>query len=188
MYQATYEPKARVSKKVRKRRVEDPIGWLIRPASFVRMAEVEKLQRAFKKVINFFFTDFVRGEQFLQVEVREAAVGHTGRQKRAQVAGVNRAHAADFLENDAMQGICKDAGIQQLADLQTRSALDQHGAEKTQGVSLQVNCGIFFFSKHLHALNYTVPGLISRQGEDGSRKNWNLRASPARRSRAVYNR
>src|SRR6267143_1425346 len=188
MYQAIYEPKARISKKVRNRSVEDSIGWLIRPASFVRMAEIEKLQRAFKKVIDFFFGDFVGSEQFLQVEVREAAVGHAGRQKRAEVAGVHRSHAADFLENDAVQWICEDAGIQQLADLQARSALDQHGAEKTQGISLQVNCGVFFFFKHSQALNYTVLSPISLQGEGVSSKTWNLRASPTRRSRAVYNR
>ena len=127
------------------------------------MAEIEKLQRAFKKVIDFFFGDFVRGEQFLQVEIWEAAVGHAGGQKRAEVAGVNRAHATDFLENDAMQRVCKDTGIKQLADLQAGTALDQHRAEKTQGIPLQVNCGVFFFSKHSQSLNYTVPGPISLQ-------------------------
>jgi len=148
MYQPTRALNASASKRFKNRRVQDSIGWLIRPASFVRMAEIEKLQSAFKKVIDFFFADFVWGEQLLQVEVREAAVSHAGGQKRAQLAGVNRSHAADFLENDPMQRIFKDTGIKQLADLQTRPALDQHRAEKTQRISLQVNCSVFFFPKH----------------------------------------
>src|SRR5216684_5571119 len=124
MYQATKDPKVKVSKRVRKRSVEDSIGWLIRTAPFVRMAEVEKLQRAFKETVDFSCGYFVRSEEFLQVEVREAAVGHAGRQERPEVTGVHRAHGADFLENDAVQRICKDAGIEQLADLQARAALD----------------------------------------------------------------
>src|SRR5207249_2606321 len=43
------------------------------------MAEIEKLQRTLKKLIDLFFAHFVWGEQFLQVEVRKPAVGYARR-------------------------------------------------------------------------------------------------------------
>src|SRR5216683_1440749 len=117
MYQATKALKASASKRFNSRRVEDFIGWLVRPAFFIRVAEVEQL---------------------LQVEVREPAVGHAGGQKFAQAARVHRSHVADFLEDYPVQRVVKDTGIKQLANLNARPALDQHRTKKAQGVFLEL--------------------------------------------------
>src|SRR5216683_465583 len=85
-------------------------------------------------MIDFFFTHFVRREQLSQIEIREAAAGHAGWQKFAQAAGVNRSHVANLFENHPVYGIIKHAGIQQLADLRARPALDQHRAKKAQSI------------------------------------------------------
>src|SRR5712691_12391691 len=115
MYQATKAVKASGSTRFRNRRVDGFIEWLVRSTFNVRVAEVEQLQGTLEKMIDFFFAHFVRSEQLLQVEVREAAVGHPGWQEFAQAAGVYRAHLANFLENHPVQGIVKDARIEQLA-------------------------------------------------------------------------
>jgi hypothetical protein len=47
----------------------------------VRMALVEKHQGALEKLINLFFTDLVRREEIVKIEVRESAMGHALRQK-----------------------------------------------------------------------------------------------------------
>lgn len=60
----------------RRRSRRKPGRLLIRPIFRVRMAEIEKLQRAFKQVIDFFLAYLMRGQKFVQVEVRETAVGH----------------------------------------------------------------------------------------------------------------
>src|SRR5438046_2582922 len=106
--------------------------------SFVVMTKIEKLQRTLKKLIDLFFADFARGEQFVQIEVWESAIRHSGRQKFPQAAGFNRSQVANFLEHRALQGVPKDTGIKQLAELNARPALDQHRAKKAQSVSLQL--------------------------------------------------
>ena len=41
------------------------------------MTEIEKLQHAFKKLIDLFLADLVRREEFFQVEVWESAIGYS---------------------------------------------------------------------------------------------------------------
>jgi hypothetical protein len=53
---------------------------------FVGMAQVEQLQSALEELIDFIFADFVRREQGVKIEIREAAIGHASRQKCAQTA------------------------------------------------------------------------------------------------------
>src|SRR6266849_6285422 len=149
MYQATKALKASASKRFNSRRVEDLIGWLVRPAFFIRVAEVEQLQGALKKLIDLFFAHFVRGEQLLQVEVREAAVGHASGQKFAQAAGIHRSHIANLLENNPVQRVVKDSGIKQFADLCACPALDQHRTEKAQRVFLELESGICVTNAHI---------------------------------------
>src|SRR5258706_391034 len=138
MYQATKPLKTRTSARFNHRSIEGFIGWLVRPAFYVRVAEVEQSQRTFKEIIDFFFIHFVRGEQLSQIEIRETAVGHAGWQKFAQSPRVNRSHVANLFENHPVHGIIKHAGIQQLADLRARPALDQHRAKKAQRIFLEM--------------------------------------------------
>src|SRR6266480_3986676 len=134
------------------------MAMLIHGTSIVGMTEIEKLQRALKKLIDLFFADFARGEQFVQVEHR------------------------------ALQGVPKDTGIKQLAELNARPALDQHRAKKPKSVSLQLKSVGCFFSMHPKALGYEFPGPLSCKGERGDRKNWNCCAGPAHQSWATRDR
>ncbi|PYU66974.1 MAG: hypothetical protein DMG49_20310 [Acidobacteria bacterium] len=102
------------------------------------MAEIKKLQGTLKQLIDFFLADLVRSEELVQVEVRESAIGYTRGQECPQAAGINGSHFADFLENNALQLVFKNIRIKQLADLNASSALDQHRAEKAQGVFLEL--------------------------------------------------
>jgi len=134
---------------------------LIHGTSFVGMTEIEKLQRALKKLIDLFFADFAWGQQFVQIEVRESAIRYPGRQEFPQASGFNGSQVTDFLEHRALQGVPKDTGIKQLAELNARPALDQHRAKKAQGVSLQLKSAGCLFSMHSRALGYEFPGPIS---------------------------
>ena len=164
------------------------MAMLIHGTSFVGMTEIEKLQRALKKLTDLFFADFARGEQFVQVEVRESAICHSRRQEFPQAAGFNGSQIADFLEHRALQGVPKDTGIKQLAELNARPALDQHRAKKPKSVSLQLKSVGCFFSMHSKALDYEFPGPLSHKNERGNRKNWNSYADPAHQSWAIHHR
>src|SRR5712691_6699992 len=142
MYQATKPLKTRTSARFSHRSMKGFIGWLVRPAFYVRVAEVEQLQRAFKQMIDFFFTHVVRREQLSQIEIWETAVGHAGWQKFAQAAGVNQSHVANLFENRLVHGVFKHGGIQELTDLRARPALDQHRAKKAQRIFLKLESGI----------------------------------------------
>jgi hypothetical protein len=120
--------------------------------SFVWLAEVEKLQRALKEMVDFLFTHFAWSEQLLQVEVREAAVGDTGWQEFPQAAGIDGSQLADFFEDHALQRVFKHTGIEQLANLHARPALDQHRAEKAQRVFLQLKSAFHFFPRPSQAI------------------------------------
>src|SRR6266700_6556501 len=101
------------------------------------MAQIEQLQRALKELINFFFTDFVRGKEGLQIEIGKSAIRNARRQQLPQTARINGAKFANFLENHAAQRILKHAWIEQPANLAARSAFDQHRAQETQRVFFQ---------------------------------------------------
>jgi len=55
-----------------------------------------------------------------------------------QAAGTDGSEVSDFFEDHALQRIFEDAWIEQIAYLNARPALDQHGAEKTQRVFVPV--------------------------------------------------
>src|SRR6266404_9336429 len=188
MYHPTYAENAKASIRFKERRVAVVMAMLIHGTSFVGMTEIEKLQRARKKLIDLFFADFARGEQFVQIEVRESAIRHPGRQKFPQAAGFNGSQVANFLEHRALQGVPKDARIKQLAELNARPALDQHRAKKPQSVSLQLKSAGGFFSIHSRTLGCEFPGPISCQDERVNRINWNCYAGPAHQSWATHNR
>src|SRR6266404_671450 len=98
MYHPTYAENAKASIRFKERRVAVVMTMLIHGTSFVGMTEIEKLQRTLKKLIDLFFADFARGEQFVQIEVSEPTIRHPGRQKFPQVAGFNRSQVAVFEE------------------------------------------------------------------------------------------
>src|SRR5437879_8737272 len=103
-------------------------------------------------MIDFFFIHFVRREQLSQVEIREAPAGHAGWQKFPQAAGVNRSHVSNLFEDHAVHGVVKHAGMQQLADLRARPALDQYRAKKAQSIFLKLESGIRITNTHVAAL------------------------------------
>src|SRR6266849_668468 len=142
MYQATKALKASASKRFNSRRVEDFIGWLIRRAFFFRVAEIEELQRNLKKLIDLFSTGFARGQHCVEIEVRKSSIGHARRKKFAQAAGIDGSQRADFFEDHTLQRLFKDTGIEQLANLGARPALDQHRAKKAQRVFLKLESGV----------------------------------------------
>ena len=114
-----------------------------------RMTEIEKLKRALEKVIDLFFTDFIGGEQASEIEIWKAPAANPGGQELTQAARINGPQVAYFLENNTMQGIIEDAWVKQFADLRTRAALDQNGAEKAQRVLLKLKPSVFLVHSHL---------------------------------------
>src|SRR6266852_8813535 len=117
MYQATKALKASASKRFNSRKVEDFIGWLIRRTFFFRVAEIQKLQRTLKELIDLFSTGFARGQHCVEIEVRESSIGHARRKKFAQAARIDGSQRADFSEAQPLQRLFKDTGIEQLANL-----------------------------------------------------------------------
>ena len=148
IYQATRAQNASASIRPQVRTARVVIAPLIDKTFLVWMTEIEKLQDAFKQLIDFFLADLVRSEELLEVEVWESAIGYPRGQQRAQAAGINRAQLANFLENRALQRIIKDSGIEQLANLNACPALDQNRAEKTQRVFLKLKCGLRIVKRH----------------------------------------
>ena len=137
------------------------------------MAAIEKVQCTLKELRDLFFADFARGQQFVQIEVRKSAIRYPGRKEFAQAAGFNGSQIANFLEHRALQGVPKNTGVKQLAELNARPALDQHRAKKAQSVSLQLKSASCLFSMHSKVLVYEFPRPISRQDERVNRINWN---------------
>src|SRR5260370_25958604 len=134
------------------------------------MAESEKLQRALKKLIDLLFADFVGGEQFFQVEVRKSTIHYARRQQLPQPPGIDGSEFPDFFEDHALQWIFEDGRIEQFAYLDARPALDQHRAEKAQGVSLHFKSRVRFFSIHSKALTWAFPVPIPLHNGGGNQK------------------
>jgi hypothetical protein len=101
------------------------------------MAQIEKLQGAFKKLVDFFLADIVGGEESVQVEVGKAASGDASGKKLAQASGIDGAELADLLEEHAAEGILKNAGIEQPADFAARSRLNQNRTQEAEGICLE---------------------------------------------------
>ena len=98
------------------------------------MAQIEQLQRAFKKLVYFFLADVVGSEEGVEVEVGKPPRGDASGKKLAQAAGIDRAELADLLEDDAAQGILKNAGIEQPADFASRPPLNQDRTQEAEGI------------------------------------------------------
>src|SRR5437667_146151 len=118
MNQPAKAAKARASMRGKSGEVFCVIARLVPDIFFARMAQIEKLQGAFKKLVDFFFADFLGGQEGVEVEVGKTASGDAGGKKLAQAAGIDRAQLANLLEDDAAQRILKNSGIKQPADFQ----------------------------------------------------------------------
>jgi len=62
------------------------IARLVREFLFAGMAHIEKLEGAFKELIDLLLGDFVRSEEGLEIEVGESAISDAGGEKLAQSA------------------------------------------------------------------------------------------------------
>jgi hypothetical protein len=51
---------------------------------------------------------------------------------------------ADLLEQNSVQGIVKDAGLEQPANFQARAGLEQHGTKKAKRVALEFESAVGF--------------------------------------------
>jgi hypothetical protein len=133
------------------------MGWLVRESFFVGMAQVEQLQSALEELIDFRFADFVRREQGVKIEIGKAAIGHAGRQQFAQAARLDGTERANFLENHTAERVLKNTGIKQFADFGPRSTLNQHGAEKTQGIPFEERPLVYFWYGHTSPFCHGLP-------------------------------
>src|SRR5690242_5440065 len=124
------------------------------------MAQIEQLQRALKKLIDFFFTDFLRGEEGLQIKIGKAAIRDPRRQQLPQTPRINGAQFANFLENHAAQRVLKHAGIEPPANFPARSALDQHRTQEAQRVSFE-QCSTFRLNGHENYTYFTLSGFTA---------------------------
>src|SRR5690349_23821964 len=119
------------------------------------MAQIEQLQRALKELVDFFFSDFLRGEEGLQVKIGKAAIRNSRRQQLPQTPRINGAQFANFLENHAAQRVLKHAGIEQPANLPARPTLDQDRTQEAQRVSFK-QCSTFKLNSHKNQFYFTV--------------------------------
>ena len=101
------------------------------------MAQIEKLQGAFKKLVDFFIADFLGGQEGVEVEVGKTASSDASGKKLAQAAGIDGAQLANLLEDDAAQRILENAGIKQAADFAARSRLNQNRTQEAEGISFK---------------------------------------------------
>ena len=137
MNQATKAVKAKASMSGKRRDAFRVIARLVREPLFAWVAQIEKPKGAFKELVDFFFVDFMGGEESVEVEVGKAASGDASGKKLAQAAGIDGAELADLLEDDAAQGILKNAGIEQPTDFAARSRLNQNRTQKAEGICLE---------------------------------------------------
>ena len=101
------------------------------------MAQIEKLQGAFKKLVDFLFAGFLDAEESVEVEVGKTACSDASGKKLAQATGLDRAKPADLLEDDSPQGILKDARIEQPADFAARAPLNQDRAQEAECIPFE---------------------------------------------------
>jgi hypothetical protein len=114
----------------------------------VRVALVEKLERALKQFVYVLFAGFVWCEKLVEIKVWESAVCDTGRKKLPQTSRFNRSEVSNFLEHHALQRILKYSWIEQMTDLQSSPALDQYRAKEPQRISLQLGALVWAVTMH----------------------------------------
>ena len=124
----------------------------IRELLFVWMAAIEKLQRALEPLRYIFLGGQVGRKKFMKIEDGEAPVGDPPGEKLSKLAGFHAAQSTDLLEDDTLQRILKNCGIEQAANLKARATLEQNGAEQAQCVSLQV--GFILQLREMHGFTH----------------------------------
>src|SRR5438046_9295599 len=103
MNQPAKAAKARASMRGKSGEVFCVIARLVPDIFFARMAQIEKLQGAFKKLVDFFFADFLVVQEGVEVEVGKTASGDAGGQKLAQSGGLDRAQRAALRHEQRVQ-------------------------------------------------------------------------------------
>src|SRR2546427_12667283 len=125
MNQPAKAAKARASMRGKSGEVFCVIARLVPEIFFARMAQIEKLQGAFKKLVDFFFADFLGGQEGVEVEVGKTASGDAGGKKLAQAAGSGNAHHAALLRHPTGRRTLKNSRLQRPAQFAPRSPPQQ---------------------------------------------------------------
>src|SRR2546429_3344466 len=137
MNQPAKAAKARASMRGKSGEVFCVIARLVPDIFFARMAQIEKLQGAFKKLVDFFFADFLGGQEGVEVEVGKTASGDAGGKKLAQAAGIDPGPPAKLPQEDAAQRIPKKSRVKQPAEFPARSPPNQDPTQEAEGISFQ---------------------------------------------------
>src|SRR5882762_5091888 len=106
------------------------------------MALIEKVQRAFKQLVDLGLIYLMRREELAQVKFRKAAIGDPRGKKLPQAARFDGSQSTNLLEDHAPQGIVKNTRIEQPADFQACAGLEQHRAKEPQRIALHVQSAV----------------------------------------------
>jgi len=98
---------------------------------------VDQAERTLEEFLDVLFADHARGEEFVEIEVGEAAIGDAGWKLFDQEFAVDRAQGADFLEEDALNRVEELVGIDEAAELDAGNRFDENGAEKAEKVAFR---------------------------------------------------
>ena len=97
---------------------------------------VDKTERALEEFLDVLFADEFGSEEFVEIEIGEAAIGDAGWEQLQQELCVDLAKRANFFKDDAVRGVDKFFGIDQPAEFDARDGLYEDGAEEAEEVSL----------------------------------------------------
>jgi hypothetical protein len=97
---------------------------------------VDEAEGALEEFFDVVFADELGSEEFVDVEIGEAAIGDAGGKDFEKAPGIDGAEGADFFEDDALGGVHEFFGIDEAAKFYARDRFDEDGAEEAQQVAL----------------------------------------------------
>ena len=78
---------------------------------------VDEAEGALEEFFDVGFADEFGGEEFVEFEIGEAAVGDAGGEDFEKVLGIDGAEGADFFENDTLGVVDEFFGVDEAAEL-----------------------------------------------------------------------
>ena len=96
---------------------------------------VDEAEGALEEFLDVVFADEFGGEQFVEFEIGEAAVGDAGGEDFEEALGVDGTEGADFFEDDALRVVDEFFRINEAAELNARDWFYEDGAEQAEQVA-----------------------------------------------------
>ena len=98
---------------------------------------VDQAERTLEEFLDVLLADQAWREEFVKIEVGEAAIGDAGWKLLDQEFAVDGAQSADFFEKDALNGVEEFVGIDEAAKFHAGDWFHENGAEKAEKVAFR---------------------------------------------------